>query len=144
MSTAQPATPLDGLVAWFEALDPESLGRLGEFYAGDAWFKDPFNEVRGTAAIAHVFARMFEQVEAPRFVVAKRLQQGDDAFLIWDMQFRFRGGRALQTIHGSTHLVFDACGKVLRHRDYWDTGEELYAKLPILGALIGWLRKRAR
>lgn len=136
--------PLDRLVAWFETLDPQGVGRTGDYYADDASFKDPFNEVRGVAAIAHIYARMFEQVDAPRFVVSKRIAQGDEAVLIWDMRFRFKGSGAEQIIHGSTHLVFDATGKVARHRDYWDTGEELYAKLPVLGALMRWLRRRAR
>lgn len=139
-----PAPHLDRLVAWFEALDPRGVERTGDYYADDAAFKDPFKEVRGVDAIAHIYARMFEQVDAPRFVVSKRIAQGDEAVLIWDMRFRFKGGRAEQTIHGSTHLVFDAAGKVVRHRDYWDTAEELYAKLPVLGALMRWLRRRAR
>lgn len=135
---------LERLVAWFEALDPQGVHRTGDYYADDAAFKDPFNEVRGIAAIRHVYARMFEQVDAPRFVVSRRIEQGDEAVLIWDMRFRFKGDRAEQTIHGSTHLVFDASGKVVRHRDYWDTAEELYAKLPVLGTLMRWLRRRAR
>lgn len=137
-------SPSERLVAWFESLDPQGISRIGDFYAEDAFFKDPFNEVRGLAAIAHIYARMFEQVDAPRFAVSRRIEQGDQAVLIWDMHFRFKGAQAPQIIHGSTHLVFDAQGKVARHRDYWDTAEELYAKLPVLGALMRWLRRRAR
>ena len=33
-------------------------------------------------------------------------------------------------------------GKVVYHRDYWDTAEELYAKLPLLGGLMRFLRRR--
>jgi len=29
------------------------------------------------------------------------------------------------------------------HRDYWDAAEELYEKLPVIGALMRWLKKRA-
>ena len=28
------------------------------------------------------------------------------------------------------------------HRDYWDAAEELYEKLPILGGLMRWLKRR--
>jgi len=31
---------------------------------------------------------------------------------------------------------------VTYHRDYWDTAEELYAKLPLLGGLMRLLRRR--
>ena len=46
-----------------------------------------------------------------------------------------------QCIRGGTFLRLDAQGKVLEHRDYWDSAEELYEKLPVLGALMRWLRK---
>ena len=29
------------------------------------------------------------------------------------------------------------------HRDYWDAAEELYEKLPLLGALMRWLKSAA-
>jgi len=29
------------------------------------------------------------------------------------------------------------------HRDYWDAAGELYAKLPLIGAVMRWLRRRA-
>jgi steroid Delta-isomerase len=32
---------------------------------------------------------------------------------------------------------------VVFHRDYWDAAEELYEKLPVIGALMRWLKKRA-
>ena len=37
-------------------------------------------------------------------------------------------------------LVFDADGRIARHRDYWDAAEELYMKLPLLGRLMRWLQ----
>lgn len=42
-----------------------------------------------------------------------------------------------------SHLRFDAAGKVCYHRDYWDTGEELYEKLPLLGLGARLLRRIA-
>ena len=134
---------LDSLVAWFESITPASLAEMERHYTDDAWFKDPFNEVRGVPRIRAIFARMFEQVDAPRFVVLQRVIDGDEAFLVWDMHFRFRGGTQAQRIHGASHLRLAADGRVCRHRDYWDTGEELYAKLPGLRILFRWLRRRA-
>ena len=47
----------------------------------------------------------------------------------------------LRVIHGVSHLRFDDEGKVTHHRDYWDTGEELYAKLPLIGGAVRLLRR---
>ena len=38
-------------------------------------------------------------------------------------------------------LRFGEDGKVNYHRDYWDTGEELYAKLPLIGGAVRFLRR---
>ena len=41
-----PTLAVDALVAFFEGLSPETVARFPEYYADDASFKDPFNEVR--------------------------------------------------------------------------------------------------
>jgi steroid delta-isomerase len=128
------------LIDWYETLTPETLAHIGALYAHDACFKDPFNDVSGREAIRHVFAHMFETTEAPRFRIASRLAGEREAFVTW--VFGFRAARRDLEIRGATHLVFDARGKVVAHRDYWDAAEELYAKLPVLGALLRLLGRR--
>jgi len=132
------------VVALFERLTPADVARLGEFYASDARFKDPFNDVVGLPQIERVFAHMFVALDEPRFVVHAAVVDGDQCFLTWDFLFRFRRfGRQPQAVRGATHLRFDAQGLVALHRDYWDAAEELYEKLPLLGALMRWLKRRA-
>lgn len=132
------------LRAAFEQLTPESLARLHEVYAEQAWFKDPFNEVRGVPAIRAIFEHMFASLGKPRFVVHEVLVQGQQVFIVWDMLFFApRMGPAEQRIHGASHLLLDEDGRIARHRDYWDAAEELYEKIPVLGGLMRWLKKRA-
>ena len=130
--------------AFFESISPEAVRRIDEIYAANACFKDPFNEVRGVEAIRRIFSHMFDQVEAPRFVVREVVADGRQAFLTWDFLFRARrfGGEE-QVIHGASHLRFDADGRVSHHRDYWDAAEELYEKIPLLGGLLRLLKRRA-
>lgn len=133
------------VVAFYESITSSDIARLGELYAADAFFKDPFNEVRGVPAIARIFEHMFVQVDAPRFAVRETVAQGDAAFLVWDFEFSFR--RPLpagpRRIRGCSHLRFDAAGRVSMHRDYWDAAEELYEQLPVIGVPMRWLRRRA-
>jgi ketosteroid isomerase-like protein len=133
------------IVALFEALTPADLARLGEFYADDARFKDPFNEVVGTLAIRRVFEHMYAALDAPRFVVRDIVAEGDQCFLTWDFLFRFKrfSAGAQQTVRGGSHLVFAGDGRIALHRDYWDAAEELYEKLPVVGTLMRWLKRRA-
>ena len=141
-STPEPVrqSPALRLACFYETLTPAALGGLDQFYAPDARFKDPFNEVAGTAAIRRIFAHMFATTDAPRFVVTDCIEQGEQAMLGWAFHFALRG-RAL-TVRGVTHLRFDADGRVTLHRDYWDAAEELYEKLPLLGGVMRALKRR--
>ncbi len=136
------------LIDWFEHLSPQTLDRIPQLYAANAEFKDPFNEVHGTDAIARIFRHMFTQVDEPRFVIGNRFGgEGDEGgvMLLWDFYFRTRGRRPQAIcVRGASHLRFDAAGKIVLHRDYWDAAEELYAKLPLLGALMRGLQRMAR
>lgn len=130
------------LIDWFEHLSPQTIDQLPNFYATDAEFKDPFNEVHGTDPIAHIFRHMFTQVDEPRFVIGSRFSGEHGVMLLWDFHFRTKGRRPQAIcVRGASHLRFDDAGKVALHRDYWDAAEELYAKLPLIGALMRGLRR---
>jgi len=131
------------LIEGFEQLAREDVARLADWYTRDAFFKDPFNEVRGSAAVQRIFEHMFVALEQPRFVIRQAIVQGDQCFLTWDFLFRMKRFRAdEQTVRGASHIVFAADGRVAVHRDYWDAAEELYEKLPVVGALMRWLKAR--
>jgi hypothetical protein len=133
---------LDGIVHWFETLSRESARDVGRYYAPDAFFKDPFNEVTGIAPIGRIFAHMFGQVDEPRFRILERWQDEKGAMLTWEFHFRLRGEGAPQIVRGASHLRFLPDGRIAYHRDYWDAAEELYAKLPVIGALMRFLQRR--
>ena len=133
------------VITFFETIDPASTEQIDALYSADAFFKDPFNEVRGIPDIKRIFVHMFVQVEAPRFIVLEAIEQGDAAFLAWEFRFRMRrfDTKTEQVIRGSTHIRFDADARVAYHRDYWDAAEELYEKLPVLGGLMRFLKRQA-
>jgi len=148
---------LQRVVDFFESLTLASTERIEHIYAPNAWFKDPFNEVRGSAAITRIFRHMYAQVDEPRFIITSRYwqgleqaqgnpnQQSRSAFLTWNFLFRMkRFSRDEQCIRGATHLHFDEQGRIISHRDYWDAAEELYEKLPLLGSMMRLLKRLAR
>jgi steroid delta-isomerase len=137
---------VDALMLYFETLTPQSVSGLQRFYAKDCRFKDPFNDVRGLAALETIFRHMFDQLDAPRFIVRERVVEMPRVLLTWDFEFRFRRwqSRVTQCIHGASLLTFDEAGLVVVHRDYWDAAEELYEKLPGIGALMRLLKRQGR
>ena len=149
MNPSRTSTPIpqavERLVQFFEQLQPQDLQRLPDIYSPEARFKDPFNEVQGLAEIERIFAHMFVALDSPHFIVTERIVQDNKCFLVWDFRFRFKrfDTTSWQTVRGGTHLVFDAQGLVTLHRDYWDAAEELYEKLPLVGGMMRWLKRRA-
>ena len=135
----------DNLATFFETLSPQSVAQLHTIYDAQARFKDPFNEVQGLPEIEKIFRHMYVALEQPHFVVTGQVVDGTQAFLTWEFRFRFKrfDTTTLQAVRGASHVVFNEQGLVTVHRDYWDAAEELYEKLPVLGGLMRWLKKRA-
>ena len=133
------------VVVFFETLTPASTAELQQLYEPQARFKDPFNDVQGIPAIEKIFQHMYVSLEQPRFVITGQVIDGDQAFLTWEFRFRFKrfDTQTEQVVLGTSHLVLDAQQRISLHRDYWDAAEELYEKLPWVGALMRWLKKRA-
>jgi steroid Delta-isomerase len=135
---------LQGVIDFYQSLTEASLPTLRELYAANAYFKDPFNEVNDIAAIEKIFAHMFVASHEPRFVVLSRVEHDDEAFLTWEFKFRIRRYKpdVEQTIRGASHLRFDNANRVVFHRDYWDAAEEFYEKLPLIGSVIRFVKRR--
>lgn len=134
---------VDDVIRFYQEFSPQSVDRIPEFYSDDAFFKDPFNEVRGSSAIQRIFAHMYTQVEEPRFFVKEKIGDDRSAVLVWELHFvtKFFRERKSQVIRGVSHFKFNEAGLINFHRDYWDANEELFVKLPGIGFLIRGLRK---
>jgi hypothetical protein len=135
----------ENLTTFFETLSPQSVAQLHTIYDAQARFKDPFNEVQGLPEIERIFQHMYVALDQPHFVVTGQVVDGPQAFLTWEFRFRFKrfDTTTLQAVRGASHVVFNEQGLVTLHRDYWDAAEELYEKLPVLGGVMRWLKKRA-
>jgi steroid delta-isomerase len=132
----------DRLIDFYENLSLADVERLAEFYTEDAYFKDPFNEVRGIEAIQRIYRHMFKQMVTPRFRIIHRIvDPHGDVMLVWECWFHSRLLGGEQCLHGVSHVRFAMDGRIDFHRDYWDAADELYAKLPLLGGLMRVLKR---
>ena len=144
MMTSSPyADPrVAAVIAFFEHLEAADVAVLGRLYTEQTFFKDPFNEVHDLAGVQRVFGHMFESLAGPRFKVIDALVRDQQCFLSWDFTFRLQRQTTERRIHGSSHLRFAPDGRIAYHRDYWDAGEEVYEKVPLLGGLLRWIKRR--
>ncbi len=133
------------VATFFQDLSPQSVSQLHTVYDAQARFKDPFNEVQGLPEIERIFRHMYVALDQPHFVVTGQVVDGSEAFLTWEFRFRFKRFDTItvQAVRGASHVQFNDQGLVTMHRDYWDAAEELYEKLPVVGGVMRWLKKRA-
>ena len=144
MNTRHDDPRVQRTIDFFERLQAGDVQRLAELYVDDAFFKDPFNEVHTRAGIERIFGHMFTALVGPRFEIRDAVLQGDQCFLTWDFRFRMkRFARDEQLIRGASQIRFAPDGRIAMHRDWWDAAEELYEKLPLVGGLMRWLKRRA-
>lgn len=123
----------------FTTLQADGLDELATIFAADARFKDPFNDVRGVAAITRIFAHMFATTQHSRFMIVDHALAGDTLFIRWDYHFQTLKGESWE-IPGTSVVQFNAEGLAVEHVDYWDPAEHIYSKLPMLGLVMRWLR----
>ena len=156
-------SPLPKITAWFEALTPQTLATIGDIYANDAHFKDPFNDVVGIDKIRAIYAHMFENLTNPRFEITQVIEQSEQdeqsgqdeqsdgptprsalgkhhAFVAWQFKFEWRGQSF--DVPGGTRFVVNGRGLVIDHVDYWDPAAGIYERLPVIGVVMRKLRQR--
>lgn len=129
---------------FIETLSPATLRQLDELAAPGLHFRDPFNDTRGVEAAKQVMARIFREVDDPRYVVTHVACDGDTCFLRWKFTCRpRRSGRGHPWIvDGVTEVRFNDQGKVMEHVDYWDSGHYVYERIPLFGYAVRFIRKR--
>ena len=136
------------LILFYENISIENLSDLRNFYSTQATFKDPFNKVLGIQKIILLFEHMFQSLDTPSFKVKEVVTQGEQTFLSWEFYYALKQWpkKGQMVIHGASHIVWasDDLGhwRVKLHRDYWDAAEEVYEKIPMIGLLIRWLKKK--
>lgn len=127
-------------IDFFTHLNVENLNEFENYFAGDAHFKDPFNDVIGIERIRKVFEHMFATTESPRFTIIHHAENEDILMLNW--LFEFKKKQRMWQIEGSSRVRFNQKGLVSEHIDYWDPAEQIYSKVGILKPLINFLTKR--
>ena len=120
---------------WFINLNESTLDNIVSYYDENVFFKDPFNEFNGREKLKNLFIHMFITLKNPHFVFIDNIENSEGIFVTWDFIFSYK--KQLFKIHGSSHLKLNDEDKIFYHRDYWDVGEELLLKIPLIKNLYG-------
>jgi hypothetical protein len=99
---ADAAARLDRFAAFFEGMTAADVGRLGEIYAEDVHFADPFSDFRGLEDLRRVFAAMFDGMRDYALSVDEMgMIAADTGMVRWTMSGFVRAlGREPWIVHG--------------------------------------------
>lgn len=143
---------IDAYVAFMQSLSRANLNAAATVVTEDVHFRDPFNDVRGRAHFLRCLEDMLDQIAELRIEVthaAALLPRGRhvDGLERHALYWRF-GGRLAKLggrrwdLSGVAVITLAPDGRVAEHLDYWDAAGGLYENLPLIGALMRWLRRR--
>ncbi len=129
--------------SFFESITPARIDQARTLVTEDVRFKDPFNDVRGLDKFLKILEKMFEDADDINFRMREIAGDGPVYFLRWHFtclpKSQFLKGE--WHIDGMSVITLTDDGRVKEHVDYWDTGEYLYDRLPVIGALLRFLRR---
>jgi hypothetical protein len=125
----------------FHELRPGARFPYAELYAPDVVFEDPLHRAEGLDAVRAHFERLNANLRVCRFEYEPAFHDGPDAVLPWTMSLELRRGpRRAIVVPGVTLLRFS--DRITRQRDHFDAGALVYEHVPVLGALIRFVKRR--
>lgn len=117
-----------------------------DVYASDAYLDDTLAVHHGAAEIESYFVKTSETMTDYQVTVDDVGKSGNDYYVRWTMKFAapaLSGGKPVHSV-GVSQIRFNREGKVAFHQDFWDSGKNFYAHLPLVGGAVGYVGKRLK
>ncbi len=131
----------------FNSLNKNTIDGLDQFYESSAHFRDPISDVYGLPEIKKYYAHVYDKVRSIRFEFQSITREGAILTAVWKMYVShpsIQDGREI-TLDGISLIEFNlATHKVVSHRDYYDVGEFVYERIPILGSIIHFIKNQMK
>lgn len=132
-------TPVEKFTAFLENLSPERISEMDDLFAPDVDFLDPINTALDLEHLKRIEKDLFKQLKEIRFKVEESAGEGEEAFVKWVMNYKFRIWK--RQITGVSHLKFNEEGKISYQHDYWDASFPIYGEFPPLGWIMKGIKK---
>ena len=117
----------------FENLELTNINSLLNLVDDNVVFEDPFNTIIGKNNLRELFLEMFKKLQQPKFKILNIFYKQDLAIIKWNFSCKiFRKDICFDGISEVTVKN----GKIKKHLDFWDSGKNFYAQVPILGRIF--------
>lgn len=135
---------LQNFIRVYSELGTDNLDTLNSIYHPQLVFIDPLHKVEGPERLIESFKASYSNIICCEFIIDNAFESGGQAAVYWQMRFCHRRLNSQEEIRitGHSHLL-EQDGLIVYHRDYLDVGAMIYEHVPLLGALVKGLKKRA-
>lgn len=120
---------------------------LPSVYSESVVFRDPVHELHGLRNVSLYFGKTLRGVSECRFEFITRVVQADQAAYRWRMWYahpKLQQGELL-SLSGASFLSwqsFEHGERIIFHEDYYDLGDMIYQRIPILSSVIRVIKRR--
>ena len=137
--SAQEQQAFAGVQRYFSGMTVDSVhAQTASVYAPQAYLNDTLVSLEGADRIEAYFSHTMERARLLNVEFLERAPVGTDWYVRWRMTVAadgLNGGQEVVT-YGVTQFRFDADGRVLIHKDFWDSGTGLHEQLPVIGGAV--------
>ncbi len=118
----------------FENLSIKNLNEFDDLIDNNIIFADPFNKIKGKENFKKLFKKTLKLLENPKFKIHTVSFIKNVYFVKLEMEFK--AFKKEQKITGLSEIKINQNGFISEHIDYWDSFNQFYLKLPIIGKIL--------
>ncbi|MGJ8697705.1 MAG: nuclear transport factor 2 family protein [Verrucomicrobiaceae bacterium] len=115
-------------------------------YAPGAYLDDTIVTHHGPKEIKAYFLQTADTMTAFEVTIDDVSRSGPDHYVRWTMIFsapKLGGGEPIHSV-GISQVRFNEEGQVAFHQDFWDSGQNIYGQIPVVGGLINIIQNRMK
>ena len=132
---------INNFVKAYEDLNADNLHILPQIYDENITFIDPFHKISGLSNLKKYFHGLYSNLDSCQFLFKDPYLKDNSAMIQWIMLLKHsRLSKTEIEVIGCTHIQFDQ--KIIFHRDYFDAGQMVYERVPLLGSAIKLIKRR--
>ncbi|PLY11461.1 MAG: hypothetical protein C0626_02545 [Arcobacter sp.] len=122
-----------------------TLEEYKEIFIEDVYFEDPFQKTNDIDSLINIFSHMYKTLEEPSFKITEAITKGNISYLRWTFRYKTsKNSKDFQSFIGVSRVEFTSKGKVSSHIDYWDSGVNIYEKIPLLKHIIKLIKNKIK
>ena len=122
----------------FERLQDNKIDDLLSTVSENFIFEDPFQKIKGKCQFKALLKKMFNKLKKPKFKIIIVYEHKHVNIVKWN----FSCVLLKKTISFSGMSEIYIKEKLIsKHIDYWDSGRNFYAHLPVIGSIFRGIHK---